>query len=57
MARPKTGARGVTLSTYLPPADAERLRRLAEAADRPLAREIKRAIDAHLRATDNGGTR
>ena len=57
MARPKTGPRGVTLSTYLPPADAERLRRLAEAADRPLAREIKRAIDAHLRATDNGDAR
>lgn len=56
MARPKTGATGVTLSTYLPPADADRLRRLAEAADRPLAREIRRAIDAYLKA-ENGGVR
>ena len=56
MARPKTGARGVTISTYLPPDDADRLRRLAEAADRPLAREIRRAIDAYLKA-ENGAAR
>ena len=57
MARPKTGATGVTLSTYLPRDEADRLRRLVEAADRPLAREIRRAVVAHLKAAENGAPR
>lgn len=39
---------GVTLATYLSPADAATLRARAEAADRSIAAEIRRALRGYL---------
>ena len=33
----------------------DRLRALAEKTDRPLAREIRRALEAHLKANEEAG--
>jgi plasmid stability protein len=40
---------GVTISTYLPPADAAILRDRAAAADRSIAAEIRRALRGYLK--------
>lgn len=44
----EAGPEGVTLSTYLPPPEAEQLRARAAAADRTPAAEIRRALRAWM---------
>lgn len=48
MARTSTGPRGIVVSTYVDPDEAARIRAVAEAADRTVAAELRRALRRYL---------
>lgn len=54
---PRTAERRETISTYLAPAEAARLREHAAAADRSISAEIRRALRSYLNAARPAGDR